>query len=40
MPRSYGDRPSGPLTMRRSFVTPEGVDLQLDLYVDSLTVGA
>ena len=25
------DRPSGPVSMRRSFVTPEGVDLQLEL---------
>jgi len=25
------DRPTGPVSMRRSFVTPEGVDLQLEL---------
>jgi uncharacterized RDD family membrane protein YckC len=31
MRQSYGDRPRGPLTMRRSFVTPEGVDLRLEL---------
>jgi uncharacterized RDD family membrane protein YckC len=31
MARSYGDRPRGLLTMRRSFVTPEGVDLKLEL---------
>src|SRR3954471_21364140 len=31
MARSYGDRPRGVLTMRRSFVTPEGVDLRLEL---------
>lgn len=31
MSGSYGDRPRGPLTLRRSFVTPEGVDLRLEL---------
>ena len=31
MRRPKRDKPSGPVSMRRSFVTPEGVDLQLEL---------
>src|SRR3954466_5970080 len=40
MARSYGDRPRGVLTMRRSFVTPEGVDLQLELGSAGAPAGA
>jgi uncharacterized RDD family membrane protein YckC len=40
MARSYGDRPRGPLTMRRSFVTPEGVDLRLELGTAGARAGA
>jgi uncharacterized RDD family membrane protein YckC len=40
MARSYGDRPRGPLTMRRSFVTPEGVDLKLELGSAGTRAGA
>ncbi|HLL31274.1 MAG TPA: RDD family protein [Allosphingosinicella sp.] len=31
MRRPFSDRPGGPVSMRRGFVTPEGVDLQLEL---------
>jgi uncharacterized RDD family membrane protein YckC len=40
MPRPFRDKPSGPKSMRRGFVTPEGVDLQLELGTAGARAGA